>query len=184
MKYTLITIAALAASVAGHGNVTSPEPRGTGPKMVETCGQAAVEAVDADPTIPLESVKSDNPACNVFLCRGATFDDNKDKVQEFSPNQTVDFKVGLPIPHEGPANVSIVDTAKNEAIGKPLISFDSYADEKLAQLPPNNTEFSVKMPQLAKGQCTQPGACVLQWFWFGTQAKQTYESCVDFVMKE
>ncbi|RDA88785.1 hypothetical protein CP533_2369 [Ophiocordyceps camponoti-saundersi (nom. inval.)] len=184
MKYTLIAIAAFAASVAGHGNVTSPEPRGTGPMMVETCGQAVVDAVDADPTLPIEKLETDNATCNLFLCRGATFDDNKDKVQKFSPNQTVDFKVGLPIPHEGPANVSIVDTAKNKVIGEPLISFDTYADEKLATLPPNNTEFSVKIPQLAEGECTQPGACVLQWFWFGTEAKQTYENCVDFVMKE
>lgn len=34
----------------------------------------------------------------------------------------------------------------------------------------------------AEGDCTQAGDCVLQWFWFGTNAKQTYESCVDFVM--
>jgi hypothetical protein len=79
-------------------------------------------------------------------------------------------------------NVSIVDTATNKAIGAPLIEFDSYADEKLATLPANNTAFSVTMPALAAGQCGQAGQCVMQWFWFGTNAKQTYESCVDFVM--
>ncbi len=92
------------------------------------------------------------------------------------------MKAILPIPHEGPMNVSIVDTATNTVIGDPLIEFASYADEKLATLPANNTNFAVMMPQLPTGQCAQAGACVMQWFWFGTKAQQTYESCVDFVM--
>ncbi len=79
-------------------------------------------------------------------------------------------------------NVSIVQTATNTVLGKPLIAFDSYADEKLPTLPANNTAFSVSMPTLAQGQCVKAGDYVLQWFWFGTAAKQTYESCVDFVM--
>lgn len=89
----------------------------------------------------------------------------------------------LPIPHAGPMNTSIVDTATNTVVGQPLISFDVYADESLAQLPDNNTDFSVTMPtDLPATQCAVAGECVLQWFWFGTNAKQTYESCVDFVM--
>lgn len=80
-------------------------------------------------------------------------------------------------------NVSIIDTATNTAIGPPLIEFDSYADETLAQLPANNTDFTVTMPtNLAADQCTQAGQCMMQWFWFGTKAQQTYESCIDFVM--
>ena len=92
------------------------------------------------------------------------------------------MRAELPIPHEGPMNVSIVQTATNKLLGKPLIAFASYADEKLPALPANNTAFSVTMPALAQGQCVKAGDCVLQWFWFGTAAKQTYESCVDFVM--
>lgn len=95
----------------------------------------------------------------------------------------------IPIPHAGPMNVSIVDTATNTVLSGPLISFDVYADESLAQLPANNTQFSVTMPTTLQaaaanttGACTQAGECVLQWFWFGTNAKQTYESCIDFVM--
>jgi len=80
-------------------------------------------------------------------------------------------------------NVSLIDTATNKAIGSPLISFKSYADENLATLPANNTNFSFKMPNnLAAGQCAQAGQCTMQWFWVGTKAQQTYESCVDFVM--
>lgn len=117
------------------------------------------------------------------LCRGATFEDNKAQVQTFKAGQVVNMRAALPIPHEGPMNVSIVDTKTNKVIGQPLIVFDSYADEKLAQLPANNTNFDITMPSnLPAGTCAQAGQCVVQWFWFGTSAKQTYESCVDFVM--
>jgi hypothetical protein len=119
---------------------------------------------------------------NLFLCRGATFADNVNRVQQFTVGQVVDFEAILPIPHEGPCNVSVVDTATNTVIGDPLIEFASYADETLARLPANNTAFSVTIPSLAAGQCTVEGECVLQWFWFGTGAQQTYESCVDFVL--
>lgn len=73
-------------------------------------------------------------------------------------------------------------------IGPPLLVFDSYADENLAQLPANNTAFSVTLPGAneapaeLEAQCGVEGSCVLQWFWFGTAAGQTYESCVDFVL--
>lgn len=92
------------------------------------------------------------------------------------------MKASLPIPHVGPMNVSIVDTATNTVVAGPLISFDVYADESLAVLPANNTDFSVTMPALEAGSCAVAGECVLQWFWFGEKALQTYESCVDFVM--
>lgn len=120
---------------------------------------------------------------NLGLCRGAVFEDNANQVQQFAPGQVVDMEAAIPIPHAGPMNTSIVDTATNTVIGGPLISFDVYADENLAQLPANNTAFSVTMPtNLAANQCAVAGECVLQWFWFGTNAQQTYESCVDFVM--
>lgn len=93
------------------------------------------------------------------------------------------MKAILPIPHVGPMNVSIVNTKTNTVLGAPLISFDVYADESLATLPANNTDFSVTMPSnISNGTCGVAGQCVLQWFWFGTKAEQTYESCVDFVM--
>lgn len=117
------------------------------------------------------------------MCKGAQFADNQKNVQQFSAGQVVPFKAALPIPHEGPANVSIIDTATNTVIGLPLIEFDTYADENLAVLPLNNTAFKVQMPtNLAVGACEVAGACTMQWFWFGTNAQQTYENCVDFVM--
>ncbi|KAK3318212.1 hypothetical protein B0H66DRAFT_228229 [Apodospora peruviana] len=180
-------IAALVAvtTVSAHGNITSPPARLGGPAMAKACGQSAVSAVLQDGTIPLENLLPAPAACNLFLCRGALFADNAARVQTFALGQTIDFTAILPIPHEGPANVSVVDTKTNQVIGQPLIVFDSYADENLAVLPANNTAFSVTLPAASatlESACSVAGACVLQWFWFGTAAKQTYESCVDFVI--
>ena len=122
---------------------------------------------------------------NPFLCRGALFADNASLLQRFTPGQTIPFKASIPIPHEGPCNVSVVNTQTNSVVGQPLLVFDSYADERLARLPANNTAFSVTLPtdgEVLK-ECGAPGVCVLQWFWFGEGARQTYESCVDFVVE-
>ncbi|KAK2043904.1 hypothetical protein LZ31DRAFT_467368 [Colletotrichum somersetense] len=184
MLYSVTAATALlAAMVSAHGNIVSPPARAAGAAMAAACGQASVKAVTADPTIPLEDLVNPPATCQVNLCRGAKFEDNKANVQTFTPGQVVNMKAEIPIPHEGPMNVSIVDTATNTVIGEPLIVFDSYADENLAQLPANNTDFNITMPtNLKQGQCVTEGACVVQWFWFGTNAQQTYESCVDFVM--
>ncbi|KAF3014268.1 hypothetical protein E8E14_011111 [Neopestalotiopsis sp. 37M] len=184
MQSTSIVYAAalLVMGASAHGNITSPPARLPGAAMAAACGAQAVASVEADGTIPLESVSAASAACQLDFCRGATFDDNVDLVQTFTAGQVVQMTAALPIPHEGPMNVSIVDAATNTVIGDPLIEFDSYADESLASLPANNTEFSVTIPQLEAGQCAQAGDCVLQWFWFGTSAQQTYESCVDFVL--
>ncbi|KAH7116251.1 hypothetical protein B0J11DRAFT_444153 [Dendryphion nanum] len=179
----LLASAVFAASALAHGNITSPPARQPGPAMAQICGNAAVTAILADGTGPLENIPSNgSPNCNIFLCKGAQFADNQANVQAFRAGQRVNFRAQLPIPHEGPANVSIIDTATNTPVGLPLLEFDSYADENLAQLPPNNTAFSVTMPTNLGTQCTVPGECTMQWFWFGTNAQQTYENCVDFVM--
>ncbi|KAH6691549.1 hypothetical protein F5X68DRAFT_252579 [Plectosphaerella plurivora] len=177
-----LTAAFFAAAVSAHGNVLTPEPRQPGPAMVAACGQANVNAVLADPSIPLENFQNVPATCKLDLCRGATFADNTARVQTFTAGQQVPITVDLPIPHEGPCNVSVVDTRTNTVLGAPLIEFATYADENLAQLPANNTAFTVTIPQMQAGQCVQPGACTMQWFWFGTNAQQTYESCIDFVM--
>ncbi|KAF4580893.1 chitin binding protein [Ophiocordyceps camponoti-floridani] len=181
MRSTLLTVAALATSVAGHGRVVEPPARTIGAAMAKACGQAAVEVMQNDITSPLEDMK--NATCNLALCGGTTLEDNKDRVQRFKAGQVINYKVELPIPHKGPCNVSIVDTATNKAVGPPLIQFDVYADESLPQLPANNTNFNVTMPQLKEGQCAQPGQCVMQWFWVGGEDKQTYVNCNDFVQE-
>lgn len=180
----LISFAALASTIAAHGNIISPPERLPGPAMAAVCGQAAVNSALNDDTTPLENINTSGAtaACQLDLCRGNTFEDNAANVQSYSAGQTVRFLATLPIPHAGPMNVSLVDTTTNTVIGPPLISDPNYADETLAQLPANNTDFSVTMPQLQDGQCAQAGQCTMQWFWFGTRAQQTYEACVDFVM--
>lgn len=120
-----------------------------------------------------------NPtACNVFMCKGLA------NVQTFNAGQVVNMLASIPIPHEGPMNVSVINTQTNTAIGAPLISFDSYADESLATLPANNTNFNVTIPTTLGSQCATAGVCALQWFWFGRAAVQTYESCVDMVVAD
>ncbi|KAK4191919.1 hypothetical protein QBC35DRAFT_257760 [Podospora australis] len=176
---------ALVATVSAHGNITSPPARLPGPAMVEACGQAAVDSILADGGLPIESVVNPLDSCNLFFCRGALLDDNIDIVQEFFSGQVVNLTSQLPIPHEGPANVSIVLAATNKILGEPLLVFDSYADENLPELPANNTAFSITIPDAGSGveeACVEAGDCALQWFWFGTGAQQTYESCIDFVI--
>jgi hypothetical protein len=178
-------ILALATTILAHGNITSPAARLPGPAMAKACGAPAVKSVVEDGTTPLEDVdmSAATAACKLDLCRGATFEDNKSRVSTLTPGQVIPMKAALPIPHEGPMNVSIIDTKTNKVIAGPLIEFKSYADENLKALPKNNTDFSVTMPtNLPAGACAQAGECTMQWFWFGTGAKQTYESCVDFVM--
>lgn len=47
--------------------------------------------------------------------------------------------------------------------------------------PKNQTSFTVTIPDLGTA-CKVAGDCVLQWWWYGTKARQTYESCVDFTI--
>ena len=70
----------------------------------------------------------------------------------------------IPIPHEGPMNVSVVNTVTNLAIGEPLISFVSYADESLLALPANNTNFYVTIPTTLGATCATAGTCVSHLF--------------------
>jgi hypothetical protein len=189
---SLLAAAGMASLAAAHGVVTSPPVRAAGPAMIAACGSAVTNLVSSDPTSHVEGLPEaaattpnfDATACNVFLCKGLQFGDNGANVQKFTAGQVVNILASIPIPHEGPANVSIVDTTTNTVIGNPLIVFDSYADERLATLPANNTNFDVTIPDTWGSKCAVAGTCVLQWFWFGTGAQQTYESCVDFTVGE
>jgi hypothetical protein len=61
-------------------------------------------------------------------------------------------------------NVSVVNTATNLVIGKPLISWTDYT--KGSWTPPTNeTQFSVTIPTDLGTKCSTAGACVLQWWW-------------------
>ncbi|KAN0117858.1 hypothetical protein V8E51_003835 [Hyaloscypha variabilis] len=158
--------------------------------MISACDSSVVALVTADNTSHVEGMPEaaaeipnfNSTACNVFMCKGLQFADNAANVQIFQPGQVVNILASIPIPHEGPMNVSVINTKTNTAIGNPLVSFVSYADESLAALPANNTNFNVTIPTTLGSTCAVAGTCVLQWFWFGTAADQTYESCVDMVV--
>lgn len=191
MQYAIIFgLAGLATTAFGHGNITSPPARIVGAAMTAACGASVSAQVLADPASHIEGLPEALAAagnvkaatCNPFLCKGLQFADNVANVQVFTPGQVVNMRASIAIPHEGPMNVSVIDTATNIAIGVPLITFVSYADESLAVLPANNTNFNVTIPTDLGASCATAGACVLQWFWFGTAADQTYESCVDFTI--
>jgi hypothetical protein len=101
-----------------------------GPSMIAACGESVAALVTQDVTSHIEDMPEaslleanfDATACNLFLCKGLQFADNVDNVQTFEPGQVVNMLADIPIPHEGPMNVSIIDTKTNTAIGDPLIS--------------------------------------------------------------
>jgi hypothetical protein len=43
-------------------------------------------------------------------------------------------------------------------------------------------DFSVTIPEGLDEKCSTGGACAIQWYWYAEKNKQTYESCVDFVI--
>lgn len=136
--------------------------------MIAACGASVAALVTADNTSHVEGMPEaaaaiagfNSTACNVFLCKGLQFEDNKAQIQNFTKGQVVNMRASIPIPHEGPMNVSIINTKTNTAIGAPLINFVSYADEALATLPANNTNFNVTIPSDLGTNCTVAGDCV------------------------
>ncbi|OTA66810.1 hypothetical protein K449DRAFT_325848 [Hypoxylon sp. EC38] len=188
----LVSLAVFAATVSAHGLISKPTPRGPGDASVAACGASVVNNIKGDKTSHVEGLPELAAAdsgyhgelCNLWLCRGLQYADNAANVQKYAPGQTVNIQVQLSIPHAGSANVSIVDTKTNTIIGKPLLSWPSgYADERqfyAHQTPANQTNFNVTIPEDLGSQCSEAGACVIQWWWYGTGARQTYESCVDF----
>ncbi|KAI1486317.1 hypothetical protein F5X96DRAFT_689022 [Biscogniauxia mediterranea] len=193
---TPLLVLLLPALAHAHGLITSPPPRAPGGAATSAaCGAAIARELAADPTSHVEGLAElggadyDAAACNVWLCRGLQFDDNNaDNVQAWAPGETVNVRVRLTIPHAGAANVSVVDAAANRVLGAPLAAWPAgYADEAAfyaGATPADQTDFNVTIPEDLGGRCATPGACVLQWWWYGTGAKQTYESCVDFTVTE
>lgn len=179
----------LASVVAGHGFVTSPQPRMPGDAMAAACGQQVYNNQKSDNygniqgELQVASSQSDYDAakCDIWLCKGYKLDDNKDNVQTYTPGQTINFKVDVRAPHTGVANVSIVDTASNSVIGSALKSWDVYASTETG-VKSTDTAFDITMPSDLGSQCSTAGDCVIQWYWYAESIDQTYESCVDFTM--
>ncbi|KAH1428709.1 hypothetical protein KXX32_005240, partial [Aspergillus fumigatus] len=184
---TLVALAGLVSMVHGHGFVTSPKPRMPGPAMKAACGNQVEINQQSDNygniqgELQVAKGQSDYNAdeCNIWLCKGYKFDDNKDNVYSYTAGQTVDFVVDIRAPHTGVANVSVVDTATNTVIGNTLKSWTDYASTATG-VSQDETNFSITIPDNLSSKCSEPGACVLQWYWFAESIDQTYESCIDF----
>lgn len=171
MQLTLASalgLAALATQVSAHGLVTKPDARTPGEATAAACGQIMAKFYQADNTSYPEALMRANPngigddydpaKCNLYLCRGYQFADNKDHVQSYKTGDVVDMEVFIRIPHKGYANVSIVDTTSNTVIGEPLLSWpDNYAATN--NPPKDQTQFSVTIPDLGD-KCTEAGVCV------------------------
>ncbi|KAJ5314391.1 uncharacterized protein N7443_001275 [Penicillium atrosanguineum] len=189
-QYTSIAaFAGLISLVNGHGFVTSPTARMPGAAMKAACGdQVEVNQLsdnygNIQGELQVAASQSDYNAeeCDIWLCKGYKFADNKDNVYSYTAGETIDFTVAIHAPHTGVANVSVVDTASNTVIGDPLISWSVYASVSTG-VAANNTDFSVTMPTDLGSKCSTAGSCVLQWYWYAESIDQTYESCVDFTV--
>ncbi|KAF2184154.1 hypothetical protein K469DRAFT_580481 [Zopfia rhizophila CBS 207.26] len=190
MHFSTAAFLALVPTVLGHGLITDPPSRPVGPAILENCGNGVVSQIKADNTSHVEGLpeaaakdkayKADR--CNLWLCKGLQFADNTANVQKWSAGQVVPIKIWLRIPHEGSANVSIVDTKTDKIIGSMLKVWEKgYAPGRSEKdVPKDQKEFSVTVPTGLEEKCATAGDCVLQWWWYGNGARQTYESCVDF----
>lgn len=172
--------------VAAHGFIKSPTPRMPGDAYKAACGDQPFNQQSSDINGNVQGIKQvvgqdfDAASCNLWLCKGFQFDDNKDNVQSFKLGEKIPFEINIAAPHTGYANVSVVKTSSDTMIGTPLIEFENYASN--AGTDKNNTAFSVTLPESLGGDCTKAGDCVLQWFWDAPDIDQTYEACVDFTV--
>ncbi|KAJ6137437.1 hypothetical protein N7471_003923 [Penicillium samsonianum] len=184
-----LAFASIVSLVNGHGFVTSPKARQPGTAMGAACGQQVLSNQGSDKygniqgELQIASNQNDYKAaeCDIWLCKGYKFADNKDNVQSYKAGEKVDFTVDIRAPHTGVANVSVVDTSSNKVIGTPLISWDVYASTATG-VKSDETSFSVTIPDDLGSQCVTAGDCVLQWYWFAESIDQTYESCIDFTL--
>lgn len=187
---SILAAAGLISLANAHGYITTPKPRLPGDAMSTACGQQIYNNQKSDRAgnvqgelqIGANQEDYNEEACHIWLCKGYQFDDNKENVQQYSAGQTVDFVVDIIAPHTGVANVSVVDTASNSVIGEPLKSWaKNYASTETG-ITKDDTDFSITIPDNLGSQCSEAGACVIQWYWFAESIDQTYESCVDFTV--
>ncbi|KAJ4355350.1 hypothetical protein N0V95_003025 [Ascochyta clinopodiicola] len=180
-----VALAGLVSSVAGHGFISSPTPRLPGDGLKAACGDQVYNQQSSDHygnvQGALQNLQGDHPDCRMWQCKGVPFAD-AGEVFSYTAGQVIPMKVEIRAPHDGVANVSIVNIKTDKVIGSPLISWDKYA---LTSSPisehPDWTSFDITMPDVSS-ECAEAGDCVIQWFWDAATINQTYESCVDFKM--
>ena len=49
--------------------------------------------------------------------------------------------------------------------------------------PRRPVDFNITIPDTLGSACGEGGKCVLQWYWWAINNKQTYESCLDFYVE-
>ncbi|KAL2835438.1 hypothetical protein BJY01DRAFT_238855 [Aspergillus pseudoustus] len=176
---------ALISGVRGHAVVAEPPPRKTGPSHEAACGAAVVDVLESDIAGPIENAMAKADAdyeCNAFLCRGYQYEDNTDNVLEVAVGEVLYFHVNLIAGHHpGYANVSIVDASTNTVLGEPLRSWDDWPNH-LSGPPRDDIDYNVTIPDSLGSKCSVAGECVIQWYWYASGNKQTYESCHDFTV--
>ncbi|KAJ7285222.1 hypothetical protein C8J57DRAFT_711710 [Mycena rebaudengoi] len=173
------------AYAAAHGTVTIPTPRAIGAANVAACGATVNSILKSDKFGPIENaglapVTYNTTACHLFFCRGYQLEDNLNNTRVYSPGTAVAFHVSIEAHHTGFANVSVVNLVTQTPIAR-LFTWPVYANDTLGppDWPKNESDFTVTIPNLGS-QCAKVGQCAIQWWWWGTQVKQTFESCVDF----
>lgn len=171
MLFTTAALLTLVPTVLSHGLITSPPSRPVGPAIIANCGPKVEQDIRLDNTSHVEGLpelaakdSAYKPAlCNLWLCKGLQFADNPTaNIQTWQPGQVVPIKVWLRIPHEGSANVSIVDTKSDKIIGSMLkVWAKGYAPgRKETDAPLDQREFSVTIPEGLEEKCAAAGDCV------------------------
>ncbi|KAG4427932.1 hypothetical protein IFR05_016588 [Cadophora sp. M221] len=193
MHYTsaiLLSAAGLLTAVSAHGAIVTPTPRSAGEAMKAACGtqvyynQASDSFGNIQGELQVAASQSDYDAaaCNIWQCKGYQFADvDAANIQSWTAGQIVPFTFDVRAPHAGTANVSIVNTATNQIIGSPLITYSDFGNNAYA-IPANQTSFSITIPSDLGSTCATAGACVVQHYWDARSIDQTYESCVDFTV--
>ncbi|KAH7329555.1 hypothetical protein B0I35DRAFT_507819 [Stachybotrys elegans] len=179
---------ALLESVQAHAVIKTPDPRRTGPVHKALCGETLTKTLERDRAGPIETALKNAAGaeynCDPFLCRGYQWEDNESKLHTVVSGDVINFKVDLIAGHQpGYANVSIVDTATNEAIGAPVLTWEAWPGSNKGP-DRNDTNFNVTIPDNLSSTCNIGGRCVIQWFWYVIDGPQRYESCVDILVEE
>ncbi|KDQ13530.1 hypothetical protein BOTBODRAFT_45204 [Botryobasidium botryosum FD-172 SS1] len=157
-----------------HGVVDKPPARVVGSAMNAACGPNAYKTAKSDKYGPIENAVNKVVAGDGYNPR----EDNLNAVSTFKVGQVVPMHADIEAHHPGSANVSILSTSSKKMIGNMLKYWPVYATYPYG---PDDHDWNVTIPDLGTS-CNTVGACVLQWWWYSPGNKQTYESCVDFVI--
>jgi len=170
MQFTIAALLTIVPAVLGHGLIQSPPSRPVGPAIIANCGPKVEQDIRLDNTSHVEGLPElaakdtayNAEKCNLWLCKGLQFADNMNNTQTWHAGQVIPLKVWIRIPHEGSANVSIVDTATNEIVGDMLkVWSEGYAPgKKESDVPEDQKVFSVTVPEGLETRCATAGACV------------------------